>query len=51
MKKSIDGTEAIKSLELVTGIYQSVIKKKRVYFPLKNYIKNYKSKLLLALKR
>ena len=51
MKKSIDGTEAIKSLELVTGIYQSVIKKKRVYFPLKNYIKNYKSKLLFALKK
>lgn len=51
VKKTIDGTEAIKSLELVTGIYHSVIKKKRIYFPMKNYIKNYKSKLLLALKR
>lgn len=51
MKKTIDGSNAIQSLELVTGIYHSVLKKKRIYFPIKNYIKNSKLKLLLELKK
>jgi UDP-N-acetyl-2-amino-2-deoxyglucuronate dehydrogenase len=50
-RKYIDGTEAIKSLELATGIYQSVIKKKRIYLPLKFNIKNNKIKLSSELKK
>ncbi len=49
-EKHIDGKEAIKSLEIVTAIYQSVIKKKRIYLPLKTKIKNKKSNLLSELK-
>lgn len=45
----IDGNEAIKSLEIVNAIYQSVIKKRRVYLPIKSKIKNGKSKLLSEL--
>ena len=50
-KKIINGKEAFKSLELVTGIYQSVIKKKRVYFPLKSNFKNSPNKLMSELKK
>ena len=49
-EKYIDGKEAIKSLEIVTAIYQSVIKKKRIYLPLNTKIKNKKSNLLSELK-
>ena len=39
-KKYIDGNEAIKSLEIVDAIYKSVIKKRRIYLPLKAKNKN-----------
>jgi len=50
-KEYIDGKEALKSLELATAIYQSAIKEKRIYLPLKSYIKNNKRKLLSVLKK
>lgn len=49
-KKFIDGNEAIKSLEIVTAIYRSVIKKKIINLPLKVNYKNNKSQLLSELK-
>lgn len=50
-KNYIDGNEAIKSLEIVHGIYQSIIKKKRIYFPIKPNVKNDKKKLIIELKK
>jgi UDP-N-acetyl-2-amino-2-deoxyglucuronate dehydrogenase len=49
-KKYIDGNEAIKSLEIVHGIYQSIIKKRRIYFPIKPNVKNNTKKLIAELK-
>ena len=50
-KKYIDGNEAIKSLEIVHAIYKSVIKKSRIYLPLKPKIKNNQQRLLAELKK
>ncbi len=50
-KKHIDGNEAIKSLEIVNAIYQSVIKKRKIYLPLKSKIKNKNLKLTLELRK
>ena len=44
-KKYIDGNEAFKSLEIVHAIYKSVIKKRRIYLPLKPKNKNNHKKL------
>ena len=49
-KEYIDGKEAIKSLEIVHAIYQSIIRKKRIYFPINQNIKNNKKKLIAELK-
>ena len=50
-KKHIDGNEAMKSLEIVNAIYQSVIKKRKIYLPLKSKIKNKNLKLTLELRK
>ena len=47
----IDGKEALKSLEIVTGIYKSVISKKRVYFPIQSQYRIKENKLLFELKK
>jgi len=49
-KQYIDGMEAIKSLELATAIYESSIKRKSIYLPLKSDLKKNKLKLKNILK-
>lgn len=49
-KNVINGNEAIKSLELVSAIYQSVINNSKVFLPVNLNIKNSKSKLMKQLK-
>jgi len=46
--KSDDG--AVKSLEIVNAIYQSITKKRRIYLPIKSKIINHKTKLMSELK-
>ena len=43
-------SEAVKSLEIVNAIYQSVTKKRRIYLPIKSRIINHKTKLISELK-